>query len=338
MRGRRGFQWAIDLGQFVANGADNGNCPGADGYVDGRRENCDMDGPCCSSGLEHPVQGPVRLGIGTQCCIDTQMQSIPEFATSDYLLPPCPRDCVGEWSCWSPCSASCGGGHQTRVYSHVQTAEYGGEQCPYRDGHVEEQCCNELECGECGLPACVLDPVARPNPEFTWPESCCCWSAWTWAFVALLPLALGLLKVCREPEPWNFKQCIRPLCVRASTSEHDPKLESEPDLEPEKEDYTMWIIFLIDPTGTRHAVEVMSTEFSVDTVYQKAFSATGIALQDQILRFGGRELKPGKQLTSYGVQHGSELVIELQQGASAETRQSKTAKRKITATKGRQKI
>ena len=100
----------------------------------------------------------------------------------------------------------------------------------------------------------------------------------------------------------------------------------------------MWIIFLIDPSGTRHAVEVMSTEFSVDTICQKAVSATGIAIQDQRLQFGGRELKAGKQLTSYGVQHGSELTIELRQGASGETRQSKAARRKITATKGRQAI
>ena len=88
----------------------------------------------------------------------------------------------------------------------------------------------------------------------------------------------------------------------------------------------------------RHAIEVMSSEFSVDTVREKAVSATGLAIGDTVLKYGGRELKSGKQLTSYGVQHGSELVIELRQGASSETRQSKAARRSIAAKQGRQTI
>eukprot|EP01043_Picozoa_sp_COSAG02_P035670 COSAG02_NODE_2568_length_8511_cov_16.030670_3_plen_736_part_00 len=344
-RGRRGRRWVVDTGSFVVGRADNGNCPGADGYVQPSwRENCALNGLCCPRPTyrEHPVQGPVRLGIDAQCCIDTHVHTVPDFATRDYQFPPCPRNCSGEWSCWGPCSASCGGGRQTRIYSYIQKADHGGEQCPYPDGYVEERCCNEQDCSECVIAACTLDPDARPNPEFTWPKSCCCWSAWSWTLVALLPLWLGLLKVCREPEPWDFKQCVRPLCASASSSDSEAESEAEAEAETEtetaKDDYTMWIIFLIDPSGTRHAVEVMSTEFSVDTIYQKAMSATGIAIQDQRLQFGGRELKAGKQLTSYGVQHGSELVIELRRGASAETRQSKVARRKITATNGRQTI
>ena len=325
----------VESGSFVVGRGDNGACPGPTGYEDdGWRQDCELLGPCCPQGQEHPVQGPERLGMGVQCCVDTELNPIAEFATADYRLPPCPRDCVGVWSCWSSCSASCGGGLQTRVYSHVQSADHGGEQCPHPDGYVQERCCNEQDCVECGLAACALDAEARPNPEFAWPQSCCCWSAWVWTFVALLPLGLGLLKVCREPEPWEFKQLLLPLRACAPA----PDAEGDGGEQPEAEVYTMWIIFLIDPTGVRHAIEVMSSEFSVDTVREKAVSATGLAIGDTVLKYGGRELKSGKQLTSYGVQHGSELVIELRQGASSETRQSKAARRSIAAKQGRQTI
>ena len=191
-RGRRGRRWVVESGSFVVGRGDNGACPGPTGYEDdGWRQDCELLGPCCPQGQEHPVQGPERLGMGVQCCVDTELNPIAEFATADYRLPPCPRDCVGVWSCWSSCSASCGGGLQTRVYSHVQSADHGGEQCPHPDGYVQERCCNEQDCVECGLAACALDADARPNPEFAWPQSCCCWSAWVWTFVALLPLGLG---------------------------------------------------------------------------------------------------------------------------------------------------
>ena len=103
----------------------------------------------------------------------------------------------------------------------------------------------------------------------------------------------------------------------------------------------MWILFLLDPCGIRHAVEVMSTEWSTETIYAKALVATGIPIDDQILKFGGRCLKPGKKLTSYGVQHGSEIVIEARKGKLVETRQGKQStgrRREISQTKGHQAI
>lgn len=111
--------------------------------------------------------------------------------------------------------------------------------------------------------------------------------------------------------------------------------------EPDKEEFTMWILFLLDPSGIRHAVEVMSNEWSIETIYAKALAATGIPVEDQILKFGGRALKPGKKLTSYGVQHGSEIVIEAREGKAVETRQGKQStgrRREIKKTKGRQAI
>ena len=76
----------------------------------------------------------------------------------------------------------------------------------------------------------------------------------------------------------------------------------------------MWILMLLDPTGIRHAVEVMSSEWSIESIVTKATEATGIQPDDMVLKFGGRELQAGKKLTSYGVQHGSEIQIQAKAG------------------------
>ena len=164
-----------------------------------------------------------------------------------------------------------------------------------------------------------------------------CWGLVLGVLLAALPLALALAWHFRKPEP---------------EVEPRPEVEPEPEVEPvvavpavhsepEKEEVTMWILFLLDPCGIRHAVEVMSTEWSTETIYAKALAATGIPIDDQILKFGGRCLKPGKKLTSYGVQHGSEIVIEARKGKLVETRQGKQStgrRREISQTKGRQAI
>ena len=93
---------------------------------------------------------------------------------------------------------------------------------------------------------------------------------------------------------------------------------------PLVDDYQMWIIFLIDPSGVRHAVEMMSSEFTVDAMLKKSAAATGIAVENQCLAYGERELKPGRPLTSYGVQHGSEIVIR---SDVKTTRQARTMRR-----------
>jgi hypothetical protein len=108
----------------------------------------------------------------------------------------------------------------------------------------------------------------------------------------------------------------------------------------EEESQTMWIIFLLDPLGVRHAIEVMSNEFVIATILDKSSAATGIPAKDIVLKFGGRVLREGKELTSYGVQHGSEILVESNDGKAVETRQQKSVavRRQIVATKGRQKI
>jgi hypothetical protein len=67
--------------------------------------------------------------------------------THDYRpcnTHPCPVDCViGDWTPWSPCSLSCGGGEMLRSRDVVTPAEHKGEPCP---GTEETMVCNDEPC------------------------------------------------------------------------------------------------------------------------------------------------------------------------------------------------
>ena len=53
-------------------------------------------------------------------------------------------DCeVEDWSSWSECSATCGGGTRTRERKVVQEPENGGAACPFQDQEEEESCKTE---------------------------------------------------------------------------------------------------------------------------------------------------------------------------------------------------
>merc|ERR1719318_2037260 len=57
----------------------------------------------------------------------------------------CPVDCeVEDWSSWSECSATCGGGTRTRERKVVQEPENGGAACQDRE---EEESCKTEQCG-----------------------------------------------------------------------------------------------------------------------------------------------------------------------------------------------
>ena len=57
---------------------------------------------------------------------------------------PCPSDCVmSDWSSWSTCSKTCGGGTQTRTRTVVKPAANGGQECGTL---TETQSCNTQAC------------------------------------------------------------------------------------------------------------------------------------------------------------------------------------------------
>lgn len=107
----------------------------------------------------------------------------------------------------------------------------------------------------------------------------------------------------------------------------------------DEDEHSLWILFLI-ADDQRHALEVMSNEFTIDVVQKKVEAATGVPVNDQHLEFGGRRLRAGKKLTSYGVQNGSELVLKKKDGGQVVTRQGEqmNKRREIKAVKGRQQI
>ena len=133
--------------------------------------------------------------------------------------------------------------------------------------------------------------------------------SWLYALIAL-----ALLGMC----------CYPMFCGSVKTVAYDESEFEEIDMlvAPDEEtELTMWILFLIAPDGQRHAVEVMQSEWSIETVQEKVRLAMGIDPQDQVLEYGGRKLKVGKKLTSYGVQHCSEIMVKVKAGAAGVTRQ-----------------
>jgi hypothetical protein len=81
------------------------------------------------------------IGAGTCEAVHNQEQT--QFCNEG----PCPVSCVGSWSAYGPCNATCGGGSRTATYSVGQDAQHGGAACEAADGAVRTE--------ECGTDACV---------------------------------------------------------------------------------------------------------------------------------------------------------------------------------------
>jgi hypothetical protein len=62
----------------------------------------------------------------------------------------CPLNCVGAWTLWSACTATCGGGQQQRTFVITQDATFTGFLCATANMTTISQPCNTTPCpGEC---------------------------------------------------------------------------------------------------------------------------------------------------------------------------------------------
>ncbi|XP_037393266.1 SCO-spondin [Pygocentrus nattereri] len=121
----------------------------------------------CGSGQRTRSRPCTHTAGGPPCAETEEKQTCTQ--------PPCPASCVlNEWSSWSECSASCGGGVSVRSKSILQEPEPGGLACP---SPIEQHTvCNTNSC----LPECPVGQVfsvcAGSCPfscQDLWPESEC---------------------------------------------------------------------------------------------------------------------------------------------------------------------
>lgn len=96
----------------------------------------------CGGGIQtrvFTVTTPAQL-VGMTC-------DFPQGFTQERAcnVQNCPVDCSGAWGNFGPCSATCGGGTQTREYLINQPALFGGAECD-QAGSVESRFCNIDSC------------------------------------------------------------------------------------------------------------------------------------------------------------------------------------------------
>ena len=83
----------------------------------------------------------------------------PATQSQECNTQPCPINCGGTWSDYTPCNETCGGGTQTRTWTTTTLPAHGGTACPSPTMELEE----------CNTQACLTSagPSAGPSAEST---------------------------------------------------------------------------------------------------------------------------------------------------------------------------
>jgi len=115
----------------------------------------DVDGHCNYS--EYRIQQNATCG-GAACPNDHL----------DTILPDeCNPWCIGAWSDWTECQATCGNGSQWRTYTVTKEASNDDEeyQCPFVDGALQSQDCNQTFCPNCTFGQLILTYNGESDQE-----------------------------------------------------------------------------------------------------------------------------------------------------------------------------
>ena len=98
--------------------------------------------PCtvsCGGGVRQLAFNVTKSEVGTGLCPNRG-----KIIEEECNLEPCPVNCVGGWSDWSQCTASCDGGKQTRSFVVSESEKFGGV-CPDKN-KIETRDCNTHGC------------------------------------------------------------------------------------------------------------------------------------------------------------------------------------------------
>jgi len=143
-------------------------CPNVPGGGDDSSDSSDDEdryvppAGCTCVPVDHPSWGridsctsPADSGFAPFCyvtgsCARQPSSSVPGAYWADCVIADGPSDpavdCVGSWSGYGSCSATCGSGVQSRTYTITTNAQNGGSQCPHLNGATQTRTCNNDAC------------------------------------------------------------------------------------------------------------------------------------------------------------------------------------------------
>eukprot|EP00750_Incisomonas_marina_P011025 INCI16332.2.p1 GENE.INCI16332.2~~INCI16332.2.p1 ORF type:complete len:1450 (-),score=213.01 INCI16332.2:215-4564(-) len=86
------------------------------------------------------IDSPSRFG-GADC-----LAANGQFDLGTCNDVPCPTDCLGTWTPWSSCNATCGNSSSSKTFAVEMPAANGGLQCNVSDGAVQTRNCANEPC------------------------------------------------------------------------------------------------------------------------------------------------------------------------------------------------